>query len=121
MINIIQNSYKVFYASYSLIHFHLFLQLNSFLLRPFFQSKSLIYAFFRHYYTFWYFSVLLIKSRIFNILLQIIERTNVFSKRYDILDFSNFIYLPQIMQYNFFIYLIIENILALFCHSFHNH
>ena len=35
-------------------------------------------------------------------LLQIIERTNVFSKKYDVLGFSNFLYLPQITQYNFF-------------------
>ena len=52
-------------------------------------------------------------------LLQIMERTNVFSKRYDILGFSNFIL--QITQYNFFIFLVIENILVLFYHSFHNH
>ena len=52
-------------------------------------------------------------------LLQIMERTNVFSKRYDILGFSNFIL--QITQYNFFIFLVIENILVLFHHSFHNH
>ena len=34
-------------------------------------------------------------------LLQITERT-VFSKMYDILGFSNFLYLPQITQYKFF-------------------
>ena len=33
-------------------------------------------------------------------LLQIIERTSVFSKRYDILRFSTFLYLMQI-TYNF--------------------
>ena len=54
-------------------------------------------------------------------LLQIIERTSVFSKRYDILGFSNFLYLPQIAQYNFTLFLIIENILALFYHFFRNH
>ena len=58
-----------------------------------------------------------IKPRIFNIsigfsslnnfassflhLLQIIERTNAFSKRYDILGFPTFLYLPQIMEYSF--------------------
>ena len=54
-------------------------------------------------------------------LLQIIERTNAFPKWYDILRFSNFLYLPQIMQYIFFNFLVIENILVLFYHSFHNH
>ena len=34
-------------------------------------------------------------------LLQIIERTNVFPRRYDILGFPNFLYLPQKIQYNF--------------------
>ena len=29
-------------------------------------------------------------------LLQVIESTNVFYKMYDVLDFSNFLYLPQI-------------------------
>ena len=54
-------------------------------------------------------------------LLQKIERTHVFSKRYDILGFSNFLYLPQITQHNFFIFLTTENILILFYHSFYNH
>ena len=54
-------------------------------------------------------------------LLQIIERTNFFSKRYDILGFSNFLYLPQILQYYFFIFLVIENILVLYYHSSRNH
>ena len=53
-------------------------------------------------------------------LLQIIERTSVFSKWYDILGFSNFLYLPQIVQYNFTVFLIIENILVLFYHFVHN-
>ena len=77
-----------------------------------------------------------IKTRIFNIsidssslnnfsssflhLLKVAERTNVFYKRYDILSFSNFLYLPQITQYNFFIFLVIENILVLFYRSSHN-
>ena len=81
--------------------------------------------------------MLLIKLRNFNIsidysalnifsssllhLLEIIERTNSFSSGYDISGFSNFLYLPQIKQYNFFILLIMENILVLFYHSFHNH
>ena len=81
--------------------------------------------------------MLLIKPRIFDIsidssslnffsssflhLLGITERTNVFSKMYDILGFSNFLYLPQITKYNFFIFLIIKNILVLFCHSFLKH
>ena len=47
-------------------------------------------------------------------LLGVIEGTNV-------LDFSNFQYLLQIVQYNFFIFLFIENILVLFYHSSHNH
>ena len=34
-------------------------------------------------------------------LLQIIERTNVFSKSYGILGISNFLYLLQISQHNF--------------------
>ena len=34
----------------------------------------------------------------FLLLLQIIERTDVFSKGYDILDFPNFLYLSQIKQ-----------------------
>ena len=59
-------------------------------------------------------------SFLFLCLLQIIERT-VFSVRYDILGFSNFLYLPQIMQYSFFIFLVNKNILVLFYHSFHNH
>ena len=33
--------------------------------------------------------------------LQIIERANVFSKRYGILGISNFLYLLQISQHNF--------------------
>ena len=40
--------------------------------------------------------------------------------RYDVLGFSNFLYLPQIMQYNFFIFLVIENVFELFYHSSHN-
>ena len=60
-------------------------------------------------------------SSLFLDLLQIIERSTVSSKRYDILGFSNFLYLPQITQYNFFIVLVIENILVLFYHSSHNH
>ena len=54
-------------------------------------------------------------------LLQIIEKTNVFSKKYDILGFPNFLYLPQIMQYFFLIFLVIENILVLFYHPSHNY
>ena len=49
-----------------------------------------------------------------------IEGTTVFPKSYDLLGFSNFLYLPQITQYNFFIFLDIENILVLFYHSAHN-
>ena len=48
------------------------------------------------------------------------ERINIFSKMYDILGFSNFLYLPQIIEYNFFIFLVIEYILVLFYHSTHN-
>ena len=36
--------------------------------------------------------------------MQIVERT-AFSKRYDILGFSDSLYLPQIKQYNFFMLL----------------
>ena len=54
-------------------------------------------------------------------LLQIIEKTNAFSKMYDILGFLNSLYLPQIAQCISFtlIFLVIENILVLFCHYFH--
>ena len=78
----------------------------------------------------------LIKPRVFNIsidssslnnfsssflhLLQIVERSNIFSKKYDILGL-NFLCLPQIMQYFLLIFLVIENILALFYHFSHNH
>ena len=51
----------------------------------------------------------------------LIKRTNVSCKRYDILDFSHLTYLPQIRQYNFLIFLVIENILVLFYHSSHIH
>ena len=44
--------YKLFYASYSSIHFDLFLQLNNFLSHLFFQSKFLIHVFVRHDYIF---------------------------------------------------------------------
>ena len=79
----------------------------------------------------------IIELRIFNILidssslnifsslvphfLQIIEKT-VFSKMYDISRFQNFLYLLQTIQHIFFILTFleaIENILVLFCHSFH--
>ena len=50
-----------------------------------------------------------------------IERTNAFSIMYDILGFSHFLYLPQIRQNNFFIFLVIENVLVLFHHSSYNH
>ena len=42
-----------------------------------------------------------ISSSSFLHLRQITEITNAFFKRYDILDFSNFLYLPQITQYIF--------------------
>ena len=41
-----------------------------------------------------------------------------FLKMYDILGFSNFLYLPQIAQHNFFI-LFIQNIFVLFYHPIH--
>ena len=53
--------------------------------------------------------------------MEIAERTSVFSKRYDVLRFSGFLYLPQITQYYFFIFLVFENVLVLFYHSSHNH
>ena len=74
-----------------------------------------------------------IKPRIFNISnifsssflhsMQIMERTDVFSKMYDYLGFSNFLYLPQTMQYNFPIlnFLVIWYILVLSFHSSHNY
>ena len=87
---------------------------------------------------FWYCSILLIKRRIFNILidssslnifssllahlLQIIERTNVSSKMYDILGFLNFLCLQQATQQILFILAfseLIENTLKLFCHLLH--
>ena len=40
---------------------------------------------------------------------------------YDILGFSNFLYLPQITQYSFLIFLVIGNVLVLFYHFSHNH
>ena len=54
-------------------------------------------------------------------LLQIIEKTNAFSKMYDILGFLNSLYLPQVARCISFtlIFLVIENILVLFCHYFH--
>ena len=55
---------------------------------------------------------------IFNFnLLQVKERTSVFSKMFDILGYSDFLYLPQIMQYSFFIFLVTENIFVFFYHS----
>ena len=52
---------------------------------------------------------------------QIIESTNVCSKRYDVLSFSKFLYLAQMTQYNFLIFLVIEEVLVLFDHSSHNY
>ena len=40
---------------------------------------------------------------------------------YDILGFLNFLYLLEITQYNFLIFLVIENILVLFYSSSYNH
>ena len=37
---------------------------------------------------------------------------------HDILDFSDFLYLPQITQYNFLIFLVTENFLALTQYNF---
>ena len=51
---------------------------------------------------------------------KIKERTNDFSKRYYLLGFSNCLNLPKIMQYNFFIFLTIENISLLFDDSVQN-
>ena len=50
--------------------------------------------------------------------MQTIERTNVFSKMYDILGFSNFWYLPQIKQ-NKFVILVFWLVILLFYYSFH--
>ena len=85
-----------------------------------FNSLNFWFLFSFHHTIDWYFSSdykVSIKPRIFNIsidssslnifsslflyLLQIIEKSNVFSKIY-ILDFLNFLYLRQITQYNFF-------------------
>ena len=65
-------------------------------------------------------SFLNIFSSSFLHLVQIIEKTNVFLK-HDVLDFSNFLYSPQITQYNFFIFLVTEINLVLFYHFSHNH
>ena len=64
-------------------------------------------------------STLNIFSSLFFQIQQITERANVFSKRYNILDFSSFLYLPQITQDNFFT-LVIKNVLVLFHHSSRN-
>ena len=53
-------------------------------------------------------------SLLFLHLLQITERTKKFFYKYDILDFLNFLHLLRITQDNFFIFLVIENILVLF-------
>ena len=100
--------YKHFCAFYLLVHFALFFHdtISSFIY--FFRSKFLTYIFVCH--NFWYCSIILIKTKIFNILidsfslnicssllphlLQKIERTNVFSRMYDILGFLLFLYLP---------------------------
>ena len=100
-----------------------------------FQSKFLTYVFFsRIFRTIIHFqlnqeiliSQLILLPQIFFLssfshLLQIIERTNVFSKMCDILGFLSFLYLSQITQQIFFIliFLVIENILVLFYHFFH--
>ena len=96
-----------------------------------FRSKFLAYVLLNHIFCGYIFSI---KPRIFNIaidffysdifsssflhLLEKTERSNAFSKMYDILDSSNSLFLTQITQYNFFILLVIENILVLFHHSF---
>ena len=96
-----------------------------------FRSKFLAYVLLNHIFCGYIFSI---KPRIFNIaidffysdifsssflhLLEKTERSNAFSKMYDILDSSNSLYLTQITQHNFFILLVIENILVLFHHSF---
>ena len=91
-----------------------------------FGSKFLAYVSFNHFFkVIIYFQLsqeFLISyfSSLFSHLLQILERTNFFSKIH-ILGFLNFLYTPQMMQNIFFILtlLIIENILVLFYHSFH--
>ena len=129
---------KLFYAFYWLMHFDLFLQLNHFLFHLFYQSKVLDWCFLQAwFYIFWCFSILLIKPRIFNIsidssslnissssfshLLQIIERINIFSKRYNVLVFQIFYTYRKQCNAIFFIFLVIQNILILFYHSFYNH
>ena len=55
-------------------------------------------------------------------LLQIIEKVDGLSKRYDVLGFLNFLYLSQKIQFIFFILTFlesIENVLVLFSHFFH--
>ena len=106
--------YKLFHASYRLFHSDLFLHLNNFLFHLFFQYKFLAHVFFfRHYYIFWYFSILLIKPIISNIpigscflntfsssfleSLQIIERTKFFFQ-----EVWNFLYLSQKKEKIFF-------------------
>ena len=90
------------YLSFSNL-FCFILQLNDFLFYLFLSVWILDLCFLQWY--FWYCSILLIKPRIFSIsidsflniflsllpnFLQIIQRTDVFSKKYDILRFLNF-------------------------------
>ena len=116
--------------------FDLFLQWNNFLFRLYFSIWILVLYFLQPFFKSNY--IFSIKPRIFNIsidsfflsiffsclflhLLQIIERANVFSKRYDSLGFSNFLYLPQITQVNILIFYLNKDILVLFYHSSHNY
>ena len=57
----------------------------------------------------------------FLFLMELIEGTKVFSNRYDILGFQNFLYLPQIMQHKFFIFSVTINILVLLHNYSYNH
>ena len=59
---------KLFYDSYTYYYISIyFFDEIIFCFIYFFQSKFLIYSFFRHGNIFWYFSILLIRASIFNI------------------------------------------------------
>ena len=116
----------VFYSSIFLLY--LFIEIISFFINIF-QSKFLkhifkviIYFQLNQEYLIEY-SINSSSLNIFSFshLPQIKHRTNVFSNIYNILGFSNFLYLSEITWYNFFIVLVTENVLVIFYHFSHNH
>ena len=106
--------YKPFCAFYSRIHFALFFLRKQFLVSSIFFNLNYWLMFSSTILLNYIFSIktrISIDSSSLNIfssslldLLKIIERTNVFSKMYDILGFLNFLYLLKIMQYILFSY-----------------